>query len=59
MNYCRKLDFEEDPDYKYLTELFEGCMIRDNKDPKDLNYTWKKKGFVKDKSAALKLMGMT
>jgi casein kinase 1 len=31
MNYCRRLGFEENPDYAYLKSLFEGLM-------KDMNY---------------------
>jgi|LakMenEpi03Aug12_release.lakeMendotaPanAssembly.Ray.scaffolds.fasta_scaffold4526961_1 casein kinase 1 len=31
MNYCRRLGFEEKPDYVYLKSLFEGLM-------KDMNY---------------------
>lgn len=31
MNYCRRLGFEENPDYAYLKSLFEGLL-------KDMNY---------------------
>ena len=31
MNYCRRLGFEENPDYAYLKSLFEGLI-------KDMNY---------------------
>jgi casein kinase 1 len=31
MTYCRRLGFEENPDYAYLKSLFEGLM-------KDLGY---------------------
>ena len=31
MNYCRRLGFEENPDYTYLKSLFEGLI-------KDMNY---------------------
>jgi hypothetical protein len=34
MNYCRGLAFTADPDYKYILNLFEGCMERHKFDPK-------------------------
>lgn len=44
MNYCRKLSFTEDPDYKYLIGLFEGCMKRNGIDPKVPEFIWRQKG---------------
>ena len=41
MQYCRRLKFEEEPDYKYCIGLFEKCMKRNNLDPKVYDYTWK------------------
>lgn len=41
MEYCRRLKFEEDPDYRHLVSLFDKCMKRNNLDPKILDYTWK------------------
>jgi hypothetical protein len=34
MQYCRKLGFTKDPDYKFIIELFEGCMRKNGYDPK-------------------------
>lgn len=41
MEYCRSLKFEQEPNYKHVIGLFEGCMQRHNFDPKILDYTWK------------------
>jgi hypothetical protein len=41
MEYCRQLKFEEDPNYKYLTDLFEKCLTRHNIDNKIFDFTWK------------------
>jgi hypothetical protein len=42
MNYCRKLQFTEDPDYKYILGLFEGCMKKNGWDPKVPDFIWNK-----------------
>lgn len=42
MHYCRKLGFTEDPDYKYMLGLFEGCMKREGFDPKIPDFIWNK-----------------
>lgn len=42
MNYCRKLQFTEDPDYKYMIGLFEGCMKKNGYDPKVPDFIWNK-----------------
>ncbi len=49
MEYCRKLEFTEDPDYRYILKLFEGCMARHGFDPKVLDYTWKQNRLKRDK----------
>ena len=45
MNYCRKLQFTEDPDYKFMIGLFENCMKKngwDPYDPKGPDFIWNK-----------------
>ncbi len=51
MNYCRKLQFTEDPDYKYVLGLFEGCMKRNGWDPKVPDFIWNKNRLVLEKEA--------
>lgn len=51
MEYCRQLKFEEDPNYKYLTDLFEKCLARHNLDNKIFDFTWKQNRLSKDKEA--------
>jgi hypothetical protein len=41
MEYCRALKFEQEPNYRHVIGLFEGCMVRHDYDPKLLDYTWK------------------
>ena len=40
MVYCRKLEFTQDPDFKYIMGLFEGCMERNNIDKKTPEFIW-------------------
>ena len=42
MNYCRKLSFTDDPDYKFMIGLFEGCMKKNGFDPKVTDFIWTK-----------------
>lgn len=59
MNYCRKLNFTEDPDYKYLIGLFEGCMKRNGYDPKTPDFIWNKNRLVLEKEQLKKeLLGV-
>jgi hypothetical protein len=51
MNYCRKLQFTEDPDYKYVLGLFEGCMKKNTWDPKVPDFIWNKNRLVLEKEA--------
>lgn len=51
MEYCRRLKFEEDPDYKLCVGFFEKCMKRNNMDAKVLDFTWKQNRLSKDKEA--------
>lgn len=39
MTYCRRLGFEENPDYAYLKKLFEGLM-KDMKYENDGVFEW-------------------
>ncbi len=48
MEYCRKLEFIEEPDYKYIIKLFETCMSRHKLDMKVLDYTWKQNRLKRD-----------
>jgi len=50
MEWCRLLEFEEQPDYDHMRNLFEDCMKRHNLSSKVNNYVWKQKYFNKDKS---------
>ena len=49
MNYCRKLQFTEEPDYKYLLGLFEGCMKKNGWDSKTPDFIWNKNYFIYEK----------
>lgn len=51
MEYCRSLQFEQDPDYKYCIGLFDKCLKRNNLDPKVMDFTWKQNRLSKDKEA--------
>lgn len=51
MEYCRKLKFEEEPDYKHIIGIFEKCINRHGFDTKVTDFTWKQNRLVKDKEA--------
>jgi len=51
MEYCRQLKFEEEPNYKFLIDMFEKCLLRHNLDNKILDFTWKQNRLSKDKEA--------
>lgn len=51
MNYCRKLQFTEDPDYKLILGLFEGCMKKNGWDPKVHDFIWNKNRLELEKQA--------
>jgi hypothetical protein len=42
MKYCRKLEFMDEPDYKHILGLFEGCMTKNGWDPKVPDFIWNK-----------------
>ena len=39
LKYCRKLTFEQDPDYEYLRNLFIGILSR-NQEINDMKFSW-------------------
>jgi hypothetical protein len=45
------LKFEEEPNYKHLTDMFEKCLQRHNFDHKIMDFTWKQNRLSKDKEA--------
>ena len=51
MGYCRKLTFTDDPDYKYIIGLFEGCMKKNGFDPKVPDFVWNKNRLELEKLA--------
>lgn len=51
MEHCKKLEFTQEPDYKYLIGLFEACMRENNFDGKVYDYTWKEDRLIRDKKA--------
>ena len=44
INYCKRLFFEQDPDYNYLRSLFENILTK-NTLKNDLNFSWSNKNF--------------
>lgn len=51
MNYCRKLQFTDEPDYKYILDKFEGCMKKNGWDSKVPDFIWNKNRLVMEKEA--------
>ena len=51
MEYCRALKFEQEPNYKHVIGLFEGCLNRHKFDANIKDYTWKQNRLQKDKEA--------
>lgn len=51
MEHCKKLEFTQEPNYKFLIGLFENCMRENNLDPKVFDYTWKEDKLERDKKA--------
>lgn len=51
MQYCRSLSFTADPDYKFIFSLFDGCMERNNCDPKTPDFIWNKNRLELEKIA--------
>jgi hypothetical protein len=40
MDYCRKLEFTEEPNYEYLSALFTNLMRQMNIDPNNVEFDW-------------------
>lgn len=51
MCYCRKLSFTDDPDYRYILNLFDTCMERHGFDLKTPDFIWNKNRLVLEKEA--------
>lgn len=51
MQYCRSLSFTADPDYRYILNLFETCMERNQFDIKTPDFIWNKNRLVLEKEA--------
>jgi hypothetical protein len=51
MQYCRGLSFTADPDYRYILNLFEGCMERNHFDTKTPDFIWNKNRLFLEKEA--------
>jgi len=51
MQYCRGLSFTADPDYRYILNLFEGCMERNHFDIKTPDFIWNKNRLFLEKEA--------
>ena len=53
IKYCKKLEFEQDPNYDYLRHLFTSILIR-NEQKNDLNFAWiinKKLNIIKEEDS--------
>ena len=50
INYTRKLDFEEDPDYDYLRSLFSSILVK-NQEKNDLNFFWNNNEKIEEKKS--------
>lgn len=42
LEYCRKLKFDEQPDYKYLIKLFQDVLIKMEEDLEEIEYDWER-----------------
>ena len=40
LNYCKKMKYEQDPDYHYLTQLFKDLIIKTLKESIDYKFDW-------------------
>ena len=43
LHHCRKLKYDEEPDYAKCLNLFQTCMKRHKFNPSIYDYTWTKK----------------
>ena len=51
MKYCKNLSFTQEPDYKYIIDLFTTCMKENNIDPKTPDFLWNKNRLALEKEA--------
>lgn len=51
MAYCRKLRFEEEPNYQFCISLFQKCMKRHNMQFNPATLYWKQNFLSRDKQA--------
>ena len=49
MNYCRNMEFEEEPDYNYIFSLINRMAIREKIDLYDNIYDWSVKAVTIEK----------
>ena len=49
MNYCRGMQFTEDPDYRKIFNMLEGAMERNGVDPKVPDFIWNKNRLALEK----------
>ena len=56
LNYCKGMQYEQDPDYDYLTQLFKDLINKTLKDKIDYRYDWVTKSQA---STHMKLMGIS
>ena len=49
MEYCRQLQFEQEPEYDKCVRFFDNCMTRHEFDPRITDFTWKQNRLSKDK----------
>ena len=40
INYCKKLEYEDEPDYNYLSELFKNVLLQKLKETIDYRFDW-------------------
>jgi hypothetical protein len=50
MEYCRLLEFDEEPNYAHLVSLFLSCMLRHKLNPSVDDFKWKTKNLDKAKT---------
>jgi hypothetical protein len=51
MEYCKKLEFTQEPDYKKCLAFFDDAFKRNNLDKSTFDYTWKEDRLKRDKKA--------
>ncbi len=51
LSYCRALSFSANPDYGYILELFEGCMLKNNINIHEPEFIWNRNRLFLEKEA--------